>query len=136
MPPRIILPKGEEMECPSTVKQSLVSMVHPLAGPALVSPDVTTAREHHIMEASPVTEGLISSDIKILVPRNSKFVKHVSSICQNASVACFSFFWHLDDWRLTYPPPLSIRLLPLSIFSAQTQAFTKWPAAHTTYHWY
>ena len=114
IPSRIILPKGEEMECPSTVKQSLVSMVHPLAGPALVSPDITTAREH-CMEASPVTirapsddsqqqqvktvapslaltEGLISSDIKILAPRNSKFVHHVSAVRMPLLL-----YAHLDD---------------------------------------
>lgn len=91
----MILPKGEEMKCPPTVKQSLMSIVHPLAGPALVSPDIAAAKERQV-ETSPavsrtpfhdaqqqrskvaapplaLTGGLISSDIQILAPRSSKF---------------------------------------------------------------
>lgn len=90
IPTRTILPKGEEMMCPDTVQQSLVSLVHPLAGPALVSPDSSRGNSKHnfALPESPtlptisirpqdnaattlaVTEGLISSDIQILAPRS------------------------------------------------------------------
>ena len=78
--------------CPPTVKQTMVQ--HPLAGPALVSPDITVAAKDKPLKSirllpthankakdpqslipSTVTarETPVSPDVKLLAPRNGKW---------------------------------------------------------------
>lgn len=84
IPSRTLLPRGEKMQCPATVKQTFVSVA-----PAMVSPDVSrmasTANVDGSSPESPqpslpvmkdglaVPDGSVSPDVKMLAPRNGKF---------------------------------------------------------------
>jgi hypothetical protein len=93
LPMRTLLPKGEGLVCPETVKHSMPHSVQPFSGPAMISPDISIGREvprasavlfslpslsrrssHH---QPPVPtfgrkEGPISPEIQLLVPRSGK----------------------------------------------------------------
>lgn len=66
IPMRTLLPRGEEMVCPPTVKTTATS-VHPWAGPALVSPDTTAGQAYragaHTLPPAPAVQ---SSDQPML----------------------------------------------------------------------